>query len=81
MRVIICLCATLLIAACSLGGGEGVRGYPRLSEVPERPEPVLTPERSDELIEELREAGDEADAHAAEGRPDTQEDDARGDNQ
>ena len=53
-----------LLAGC--GGNEG---YPRLSDVPERPDPTLTPERSEEVTQELEAARDEAVSHATEGRP------------
>ncbi len=66
MRVLFFICAALLLAACSHGpGGEG---YPRLSEVPPRPDATLTPDRTEELTEELRAARDAVVAHAAEGR-------------
>jgi len=66
LRVLFLIFAALLLAACSHGPGE--EGYPRLSDVPPRPDATLTPDRTDELTEELRAAGDDAVAHAQQGR-------------
>jgi hypothetical protein len=54
----------LLCAAC--GGRES---YPDLSEVPARPQPTLTPEYSEEMVEEMRATREEAERYATEGRP------------
>lgn len=67
MRSILILALALSLSAC--GGSVAQReGYPRLSEVPDRPQTTLTPERTAEINHELQEARDEAVEHAQEGR-------------
>lgn len=62
--------AIFALAAC--GSPEG---YPDMGEVPEVPEPSLTPERSQEVTEEIQAARDEAVRVSSEGRDNTSTDD------
>ena len=58
---------TVIVLAGFLAACGGREGYPDLGATPERPEPTLTPERSEELTEELTGAGEEAISHSREG--------------
>ena len=77
MRLLFVILLGFSLNACMgiLGGDRS--GFPDLFDVPDRRETTLTPERREEVTEELNEARDEAVAHAAEGRgiSDTSEDD------
>jgi len=71
MKLLVLL-AFVLPAACSRGNDD----YPDLGEVPDRPEPTLTPERSEEVSDELRSAREEAVRTSSEGREESAPSDA-----
>jgi len=58
----------VVLPLCASCGGKD--NYPDITEVPDRPEASLSPERSETMAEELRSASDEAIRYATEGRPD-----------
>ncbi len=74
MRKLLVMGIAMLLGSCAQGQSD----YPHLSDVPSRPDTTLTPDRSEALAGELREAGDEAVARASEGRPEGEAPDASG---
>ncbi len=70
MRILVVVMMAFLLGAC--GAREG---YPDLGDTPDRPEPTLTPERSEQLSRELEEAREETVSHAREGLEDETEED------